>query len=464
MDKSQQLGEEKVLKLLLKFSVPAIIGMLVNALYNVVDRIFIGNGVGSLGIAGITIGFPIMIFIMACGMLIGLGATSLISIRLGQDKKEESELIMGNAMVLLIIISLFVSAIGLIFIDPLLKLLGASEVVLPYAKEYMRIILLGTVFQSIGFGMNNFIRAEGNPKIAMLTMLIGALLNMALDPLFIFVFNWGMQGAALATIISQMASAIWVLYHFLGGRSTLKVRLKNLKLDFATIKKIITLGSAPFAMQLAASLLNVIMNRTLTTYGGDIAISGMGVVNSITVLILMPIFGINQGVQPIIGYNYGAQKYDRVKEALKLGILGATIIVLLGFIGTRLYPQQIVAFFNPEDAELIAFGTRAIKIAMVFLPIIGFQIISANYFQAVGKPKQAAVLSLSRQVLILIPALLILPRFFGLDGALMAIPLADLVSSILTGISIRMELKNLGRQHQRSFINKGYPLNPREEN
>lgn len=447
MDHTKQLGEEKVLKLLLKFSIPAITGMLVNALYNVVDRIFVGNGVGSIGIEGITIAFPVMIFIMACGMLIGIGANSLISIRLGQDKKEEAELIMGNAMVLLIGISLIITVAGLIFIEPLLNAFGASAAVLPYAMSYMQIILWGTVFQSVGFGMNNFIRAEGHPGIAMFTMLIGALLNTVLDPLFIFVFHWGIRGAALATIISQAVSAIWVLYHFLGGKSILKVHLKNLRLDFGTVKIIILLGSAPFAMQMAASLLNVVMNRTLLYYGGDIAISGMGVVNSVAVLFLMPIFGINQGVQPIIGYNYGAKKYDRVKEALKLGIFGATTIVLAGFIVTQLFSQEIVALFNHKDAELIAFGARAIKIFLIFLPIIGFQIVSANYFQAVGKAKQAAFLSLSRQVVILIPAILILPKFFGLDGALMAGPVSDLVSSILTGIFITVELKHLGKQH-----------------
>ncbi|AKL96871.1 MATE efflux family protein [Clostridium aceticum] len=451
MDQSKQLGEEKVFKLLLKFSIPAIIGMLVNALYNVVDRIFIGNGVGSLGLAGITIGFPIMLFIMACGMLIGLGANALISIRLGEGRKEEAEKILANALVLLIGISLTISVVGSIFLEPLLRVFGASAAVMPYAKEYLQIILWGAVFQSIGFGMNNFIRAEGNPKVAMCTMLIGALLNTALDPLFIFVFNWGIRGAALATIISQAVSSAWVLYHFLGGRSTLKIRAANLKLDFEVINKIVALGSAPFAMQIAASFLNVLMNKSLTTYGGDIAISGMGVITSIMTLILMPIFGINQGVQPIIGYNYGARKFDRVKEALKLGILGATIIVMIGFVGTRLFPQQMVAFFNREDAELIAFGTQAIKIFMVFLPMIGFQIVSASYFQAIGKPKQAAFLTLSRQVIFLIPALLILPKIFGLEGVLMAGPLADLLSSILTGIWITMELKNLGRQHQASF-------------
>ena len=306
--------------------------------------------------------------------------------------------------------------------------------------------------------MNNFIRAEGQPRIAMLTMLIGAILNTALDPLFIYVFRWGIRGAAIATVISQMVSAAWVLYYFLGGKSILKVHLKNLNLDFDTVKGIVSIGSAPFAMQLAASLLNVIMNRTLFAYGGDLAISGLGVVNSVAVLFLMPIFGINQGVQPIIGYNYGARKYTRVKEALKLGIISATIIVLFGFLVTQLFAREIVSMFNHEDLELIVFGSRALRIFLIFLPIIGFQIVSANYFQAVGKPMHAAFLSLSRQVLVLIPALVIMPRFFGLDGALMAGPAADLMSSIITGILITAELKHLGNKNEPALklVNEKY--------
>ncbi len=452
MDQSKQLGEEKVSKLLLKFSIPAIVGMLVNALYNVVDRIFIGNGVGPLGIAGITIGLPIMLVIMAFSMLIGIGANSLISIRLGEQRKEEAELILGNALVLLVIIAASISAIGLIFIEPVLRVFGASKEVLPYAKEYMSVILWGTVAQTAGFGMNNFIRAEGNPRTAMLTMLIGAILNTILDPIFIFVFGWGIMGAAAATVLSQVASAVWVLYHFFSGASTLKVHARNLRLKNRIVVKIITLGAAPFLMQLAASVLNAIMNKSLYIYGGDIAVSGMGVVSSITMLILMPIFGINQGVQPIIGYNYGAHKYDRVKKALMLAIAAATTISTIGFVATRLFPTQMVALFNRTDESLLDFGTTAIRTFLIFLPIIGFQIVAANYFQAVGKPKHSALLSLSRQVLILIPALLILPKFFGLNGLLVAGPTADIISSLLTGLLLYRELKHLDAGHERSLV------------
>lgn len=448
MDRSKQLGEDKVFSLLVRFSIPAIIGMLVNALYNIVDRIFIGNGVGSEGIAGAAIGFPVMLILMAFAMLIGIGANSLVAIRLGEQKKDEAELIMGNALVLLISITAAISVIGLIFMDPLLKLFGASEVVLPYARQYLRIILWGAVFQSVGMGMNNFIRSEGNPQIAMVTMLIGAILNTLLDPLFIFVFGWGIAGAAYATILSQAVCAIWVLYHFLYGKSVLKLHVKNYRLRLHIVGKIVALGMAPFLMQFAASILNAIMNRSLAVYGGDVAVSGMSAVMSITMLFLMPIFGINQGVQPIIGYNYGAQKYDRVKEALKLGIAAATIVVVFGFIITRLFAEPLITIFNTKDQALIAFGAHALRVFLIFMPIIGFQIVSSNYFQAVGKPLHAMFLSLSRQVLFLIPAMLILPRFFELQGVLYAGPLSDLLSSVITGVFLFMELRHLDNKHQ----------------
>lgn len=457
MDNSIQLGEQKILNLLIKFSIPAIIGMVVNALYNVVDRIFIGNGVGKLGIGGITISFPVMLIMMAFSVLIGIGANSLVAIRLGQNKKEEAEGIFGNAISLMIIISLAITVIGLIYLDPILKLLGASEQILPYAKDYLQIILIGGVFQTIGMGMNNFIRSEGNPKIAMYTMLIGAVINTILDPLFIFVFHWGMRGAALATIFSQFFSAAWVLLYFLRGKSLLKIHRKNLILKPSVVSGILALGAAPFAMQLAASVQNLIMNTSLVNYGGDIAISGMGIVNSIITLMIMPLFGINQGAQPIIGYNYGAKKYDRVKKTYKLTVIFATVIVIVGWVATRLFPRQFVYLFNRTDTELIEFGVMAIKRFLIFLPVIGFQIVSSNYFQAVGKPKHSALLGLSRQVLILIPALLLLPRFFGLEGVISAGPLADIVSSLITGIFILIEMKKLAAKHESTLTKSNVP-------
>ncbi len=447
MDRAQQLGEEPVSRLLVQFSIPAIVGMLVSALYNVIDRIFVGQGIGSLGIAGVTIGFPLMIVQMAFSMLIAIGANSLISIRLGEQKKDEAELIMGNAVVLLVLLAVLLTAGGLIWLDPLLKLFGASKHDLPYARDYMSVILYGSIFQSIGFGMNNFIRADGSPKTAMATMLISALLNVLLAPVFIFWWGWGMKGAALATVVAQAMAAVWVILYFLGKKSFLKIRVRHFRLRRDVVLETMAIGSAPCLMQLAAGFITVLLNLSLARYGGDLAISAIGVVNSIAMLILMPIFGINQGVQPIIGYNYGARQYDRVKQALKLAIYAATAFTVTGFAVVQLFPRSIIELFDASDRQLIALGARALRIFLMMLPIIGFQVVSSSYFQAVGKPVKAMMLSLSRQVLFLIPAVLILPRFFGLTGAFSAGPTADFLASVVTGILLYFELRHLDQRH-----------------
>lgn len=447
VEREKLLGEKEIPKLLMKFSIPAIVGMLVNALYNFVDMVFIGNGVGPLGIAGVRIGFPLMVIGMAFAMLIGIGANSLISIRLGQKRKEDAEIIMGNALVSMIVTAAFLTVLGLIFMEPLLRLFGASEEVMPYAQGYFSIILYGVIFQMIGMGMNNFIRGEGNPKMAMVTMLIGAVLNTILDPIFIFVFDWGIRGAALATILSMAVSGVWVLNYFLYGNSLLKIRKPNLRIRFDILKSIITIGLAPFAMQLAASILVIFMNKGLVQYGGDIAVSAMGIINNIAQIFMMVVFGINQGAQPIIGFNYGARKYDRVKSTLKYAIAAATVVVTIGYIMTRLFAAQMIGIFS-DDPQLIDIGAKGMKQVLMFMPVIGFQVVSSAYFQAVGKPKQSMLLSLSRQVLILIPMILILPRFMGLIGLFTAGPVADIVSSILTAIFLFYELKHLDKKHE----------------
>ena len=449
MDKSRQLGEESIGKLLMKFSIPAIVGMLVNALYNVIDRVFIGRipgGVGKVALSGVTVTFPVATIILAFGMLVGIGTAALISIKLGQQKKAEAEHILGNAFTLIIITSIMVTVVGLILLEPMLLKFGASEATLPYAKQYMRIILIGVVFQNIGFGLNNTIRSEGNPRIAMFTMLIGGVLNTILDPIFIFVFHMGVEGAAIATVISQAVNTIWVLYYFFGGKSVLKIRYKNLKLDAKVVKGIFAIGMSPFSMQLAASVVSIISNRSLVKYGGDLALGAMGVIMSISMMVLMPIFGINQGCQPIIGYNYGAKKYHRVKHALKLAILSATAITTTGFIIIQLFPKQLISIFN-NDPELIAAGIHGIRIYLFMLPIVAFQIVSSNYFQAIGKAKVSIFLSLSRQVIILIPLLLTLPRFFDLNGVWISGPSSDAIASVITAIFLYIEIKHLNELH-----------------
>lgn len=445
MDRAERLGQERILPLLLNFSIPAIIGMLVQALYNVVDRIFVGNGVGSLGLAGLSVVFPVMLVQMAFAMLIGLGATALISIRLGEERQADAEKIMSNAFGLLVFISLTLTVLGIAFLEPMIRLLGASEAVLPYARDYLSVILYGTVFQSVGFGLNHMIRAQGHPKMAMATMLVGAITNTILDPVFIFGFGWGVKGAAIATVISQMVSAVWVLSFFLRGKSQLHLNMRTAhKIEWPIVLQIISIGFAPFAMQLAASLQNLILNQSLAHYGGDLAISAMGIVFSVNTLFMMPIFGINQGSQPIIGFNYGAKNYDRVTQTFFYAATGATIIVILGFLATRLVPTQLVALFGRHDAELMSLGVRTMKMVMMFYPIIGLQIVGANFFQAIGKPKKAALLSLSRQVLILMPLLLILPRIWGLTGVFWAFPAADAGATVVTILLLRRELAGFG--------------------
>ncbi|HOC06656.1 MAG TPA: MATE family efflux transporter [Bacillota bacterium] len=441
MQSTKQLGQVKITKLLLQFSIPATVGMLVNALYNVVDRIFVGNGAGRLALSAITVEFPMTLVVMAFNMLIGVGASTLISIRLGEGRNEEAQEIMGNAFVLFLIIGALVTVFGLIYLEPILALLGASPEVMPYAKDYAGILTAGTLSFTIGMGMNNMIRAEGNPRMAMATMLIGAITNIILDPVFIYIFKWGIKGAAIATIIGKIFSAIWVLRYFFRGSSQLRLNLRKIKMKTAHILSILSLGVAPFLMQLVAGLLNLFLNNSLMLYGGDLAMAAMGVVNGITNLMLMPLFGISQGLQPIIGYNYGARNYSRVKEALYKGMLFATAISVLGFAVIMLFPSQLVALFGKNDADLIAMGAKGLRQFLFTMPIFGVLVVGSNYFQAVGKPKRALFLSLTRQLLFFIPSIIILPKFWGLPGIFYSGPASDVLATTIMAIFLTWELK-----------------------
>lgn len=434
-EKKNPLGEDPILKLLIRFSVPAMVGMMVNALYNIVDRIFIGNSpdLGPNGLGGLTIAFPIMIIMMSLGVLFGIGGATLFSIRLGQKKPEESARALGNAAAMLMISGVSVLVIGQLFLPRLLQIFGASETILPYASEYMRIILLGAPFWITSMGLNNFIRADGNPRIAMVTMLLGAGVNVVLDPLFIYGFRMGMTGAALATVISQTLSFSWVLAYFLGKRCNIRLEKKNLRIHRSTATRIFSLGLPNFSLNLASSLLNTVLNHSLIFYGGDIAVSGMGVINSLQTLLFMPVIGLNQGVQPVISFNYGARKFHRVRRAVGMAIVGATLIVVTGFTVTRLFPIQLISLFN-RDPELLDFGTKALSAWLLMFPVVGFQIIAANFFQAIGRYRSAMFLTLTRQIILLVPALLIFPRFWGMNGLLHAAPFADFFSFLLTGV------------------------------
>lgn len=446
MDRSLEMREKSIGKLLWSFSLPAIIGMLVNSLYNVIDRIFVGRGIGSLAIAATTVAFPLMVVLMAVSILVGVGATALISIRLGERKKEEAEKIAGNALTMLVLLPAAVAGLFFVFSEPILIACGASPEVLPYAMDFTQIIMLGAVFGSISMGANNFIRAEGNPKVAMYTQLIGAIFNIVLNYIFIFIFGWGMKGSAFATILSQLISALWVLGYFATGRSLVKIRLMNLRPRWAVLSGIMAIGFAQFAMQMAASIQQVILNNTLMSHGGDMALSAIGIVMSIATLLFMPVLGVAQGAQPLIGYNYGARLYKRVGDTWRMAVLAGTGIVLVGYLALHIWPQQMVGMFSEGDRELIAFTTHAMLIYMAMIPLVGFQIVSSTYFQAVGKARQAAVLSLSRQILFFIPLLLVLPRYWGVEGVWRAAPIADVLAVTLSATMMYWEMKSLKRE------------------
>lgn len=374
MSNQKHLGDAPIGKLLLQYSIPAIIGMVVNALYNIVDRMFIGNipDIGSLAITGVGITMPIMTIVLAFGMLIGIGTTANISLNLGKGNRTTAEKLLGNAFTLSIIVGLAIAITGTIFANPILNLFGASENTLFYAKEYIGIILLGCTFNILSFALNSTVRADGNPKMSSITMVIGCGANIILDYLFIFVLNLGVKGAALATIISQAITFFIILYYYTAGNSNLKLKIENFKLKKHLVTMTFAIGIAPFATQIANSLVQVIANNALKTYGSDLAIGAMTVISSLNIIFMMPIFGINQGCQPIIGFNYGAKKYERAKEAFKYATIAACVICIIGFISIQCFPTQIISLFN-NDPELTTLAIKGIRIYLLMMPVVGIK-------------------------------------------------------------------------------------------
>lgn len=455
MNNVYELENKKIAPLLWKYFLPSFTGVIINSLYNIVDRVFIGQGVGAFALSGLSAVFPVLLIIMAFGMLIGMGAGVRISINIGKKDFKRAELVLGNALVLNIIISIAVTALGFVIKTPMLKLFGASDTTIDFANEYLNIILLGTILNTIGFSLNNLIRSEGNAKIAMYSMIISAGTNIILDPIFIFGLGMGIKGAAYATIISMAVLCFWVLAHFRSSRSVIKLRPQNLKLNPDIIKYILTIGFAPFAMQLASSFVQGTLNTQLINYGGDLAVGAMGIINSMAMFIVMSIFAINMGAQPIIGFNFGAKKYDRVKETFVIALKAASLISIMGWILVQLFPTQIIMLFNKTNKELLNIGTNGIKLIFLAFPIVGFQVIVGNYFQSIGNAKISAFLSLLRQVFLLIPAILIFPRIWGLNGVWLSAPIADSISAIIVFIFMRKEIKLLNKKIIRSnAVNK----------
>jgi putative MATE family efflux protein len=463
MKKEQsRLGSDKVGKLLLEFSIPATTGMMVGALYNIVDRMFVGNAknLSTYGLGALTICFPIMMIMMGLALLFGAGGATLFSIKLGAKDKKGAGVILGNVIVMVFITQIIFMVVTLWKLEPILLLFGADEAFMPYAIEYMRIILYAAIFQGPAMACNHLMRADGSPRSAMISQLIGAGFNILFDYILIYSIGMGMTGAALATIGGQALSAIWGVSYFLTKRSNIKLRISNMRLKPNIILKIIMAGLPSFFNQITGSILNIILNNKLGQYGGNVAISVMGAITSIQHLMIMPIVGISHGSQPIIGYNKGSNQFNRIKETLKKAILAATTIVIIGFILTRLFPDKLIQMFG-SDLEFIEFGTWATEVWFFMLPVIGFQIVGSLYFQAVGKPRVGLFLTMTRQLIFLIPLIIILSSTMGLEGILFAAPLADGAAFLITLLFLIFEVKRLNKMSQLFDMSEQLNYNPK---
>lgn len=454
MNKNQvELGTQSVPKLLLKYSVPAIIGMMVNALYNVVDRVFIGNipNVGSMAIAGLGVTMPILTIALAFGMLVGVGSATNVSLKLGQGKKEEAQSIIGTGMVLAVMLGISLTIIGLLFSEQILRLFGASDSTLYYAKSYTDIIVLGTTFSIMAMFCSNTIRGDGNPKLSAIIMTSGCFTNIILDALFIYKFNMGIKGAATATIVSQAVTAMWGISYYIRKKSNLEFKLSNVRFNKNAAKSILAIGISPFAIQLAASLVQVISNQSLKTYGGDLSIGAMATISSISMIFLMPSFGISQGMQPIVGFNYGAKQYDRAKKALQICLIASTCIFAFGSIIINLAPQVLVGMFN-SDPKLMDITINGLKKYTITLPILSIGIIGTNYIQSIGKAKVSILLSLLRQCIFLIPLIVILPKYLGLNGVWFAQPVSDFIAIMIIGFVLIREIKSYSNVNKEQVV------------
>lgn len=434
MKRKTNLGTEKIGKLLLSLALPAIIAQVVNILYNIVDRIFIGRiPNGQIAMAGVGVAFPIIIIVSAFSALVGVGGAPLAAIKMGEKDNDGAEKILSNSFIALLIMSVILTVVFFIFKVPILEAFGGSTATMPYALEYLGIYLIGTVFVQIVFGLNPFINTQGFAKIGMCTILIGAITNIALDPIFIFGFGMGVKGAALATVISQMVSAIWVLKFFLGKGSVLRIRKEYLIPDRKVISKIVGLGVAPFIMQSTESLVIIIMNNKLLQYGGDLSVSSMTIMSSLMQMSTLPMAGLAQGAQPIMSFNYGAGKIDRVKKTFKLLLISSLIFTVTMWALLMIIPGFFVGIFN-NDPALMERTTWSMRIFFGGLGIFGAQMACQQTFLALGQAKKSLILALLRKIILLIPLVFILPNFFEdkLMATLLAEPVADITAALIT--------------------------------
>ena len=439
------LGTENIGKLLMQYAVPAIIAMTASSLYNMVDSIFIGHGVGTMAISGLALTFPLMNLAAAFGSLVGVGAATLISVKLGQKDYDTAQRVLGNVFVLNILLGVAFTVIVMAFLDPILYFFGGSDETVGYARDYMYIILLGNTITHLYLGLNAVLRSSGHPQKAMYATIATVIINTILDPVFIYGFGWGIRGAAIATIVAQIISLMWQLWIFSSKEELLHFHRGIFRLKRKIVFDSLAIGMSPFLMNMAACFIVILINQGLKKYGGDLAIGAFGIVNRLVFIIVMIVMGLNQGMQPIAGYNFGAKQYERVTKTLKLTIIYVTGVKTFGFIMGMLFSDTIVGIFT-SDAELIELSAKGLRIVVMFFPIIGFQMVTANFFQSIGMASKAIFLSLTRQMMVLLPCLIILPRFFGVAGVWYSMPISDLLASLIAGTMLVWQLRKFKAQ------------------
>jgi putative MATE family efflux protein len=430
--------------LLAEYAIPAIIAMTAASVYNMADSIFIGHGVGSMAIAGLALTFPLMNLTAAFGSFVGVGASTIISVKLGQRDYGSANQALGNVLVLNVVIGIAVTAVCFPFLDPVFRFFGASDQTLPYAREYMEVILAGNVVTHIYFGLNAVLRAAGHPKMSMYTTLLSVVINCILTPLFIFGFGWGIRGAAWATVIAQVISLVWQLVHFTQPKQLLHFHRGIYSLKRELVRSMFAIGLSPFLMNLCSCLIVILINRGLKTYGSDLTIGAYGIINRIIFLFAMVIMGLNQGMQPVAGYNFGARDYRRVTQVTKLTIAWGVGIATFGFLVCHLFPEGIIRWFT-SDGELIRAAVHGLHIVFAVFPFAGFQMVATNFFLSIGMSRQAIFLSLTRQALFMIPCLIVLPQFFGVQGVWISLPVADFTASALTAFMLCAQLRKFKR-------------------
>lgn len=431
----------------MQYSLPAIIAMTASSLYNMVDSIFIGQGVGPMAISGLALTFPFMNLAVAFGAGVGVGASSCISVKLGQKDYKTAQQVLGNTVTLNLIIGIAFSIVSLLFLDPILYFFGASEQTLPYARDYMVIILLGNVFSHMYFGMNGVLRAAGKPRQAMYATIFTVVLNTILDPIFIYPMNLGIQGAAYATILSQVLALVWQMRIFSNKDELLHLRRGIYRLKKSIVENILAIGLSPFSMNVCACIVVIFINKGLLQYSGDLAVGAYGIANKVCFIFVMVNMGLNQGMQPIAGYNYGAMKFDRLMQVLKLAVIAGTCITTCGFLVAEFIPGPCARLFT-TDPELIRLSVNGMRIMMAAFVLVGSQMVITNFFQSIGKAKISMFLSLSRQMIFLLPMLLLLPLFLGVDGIWWAMPISDTIAEIVAVVMMMTYMRKFKERHK----------------